>query len=121
MQVIFLNISNLLVLVYHGLAEPFETRTARRLDYFNEACLSLITYFLFMYGDFIPDEELKYLIGWAQVCVLGLNIFVNCFGVLRTMVKDTYRVLRLNYWRLVRKIAPHSERRENGLKIRGSE
>ena len=51
--------------MYNVLAEPFETRSAEKLEYFNEACLSLITYFLFMYSDFIPDEDLKYLTGWA--------------------------------------------------------
>ena len=106
LQVVFLNISNLLVLVYHGLAEPFMTRTARRLDYFNEACLALITYFLFMYSDFLPDEDLKYLIGWAQVVLLGINIFVNCYGVLKTMLKDTYNLIKLNLYKLWRKLKP---------------
>ena len=101
-----MNWCNLIVLVYHGLAEPFLTRQARRLDYFNEACLALITYFLFMYGDFLPDEDLKYLIGWAQVGVLGLNIFVNCYGVLVTMVKDTFKLIKLNFYKLKRKLLP---------------
>jgi hypothetical protein len=60
-----MNYLNLAILVYNGLSEPFETRKAEKLEYFNEACLSVITYFLFMYSDFIPDEDLKYFTGWA--------------------------------------------------------
>ena len=64
-QVIAMNLMNMFVLIYHGQTEPFATRAARRLDFFNEAGVILITYFMFMYNDNLPDEDLKYLIGWT--------------------------------------------------------
>ena len=88
-QIIWMNIMNVLVLNYHGLSEPFLTRQARRLDYFNEACLGLISYFLFMYSDFVLNEEIKYNIGWVQVGVFALNEGVNSFGVLFKILRDT--------------------------------
>jgi hypothetical protein len=54
----------------------------------------------------VPDEDLKYVIGWAQVGVLGLNIFVNCFGVITGMVKDTVKMIKARYYKLKRKFKP---------------
>ena len=95
-----MNYSNLVILVYHGLSEPFTTAKARKLDYFNEACLALITYFLFLYNDFIQDEDLKYLLGWVQVSVLGINIAVNCSGALVSMVKETLLMFKIYYFKI---------------------
>ena len=88
-----MNLMNVFVLIYHGLSDPFETLHDRRLDFFNEACLGLFTYFLFMYNDFLPNEDIKYMVGWAQVGIFSLNIGANCFGVLKRMVKDTLLIL----------------------------
>jgi hypothetical protein len=96
-QVLGMNSVNLLILLYNGLSEPFETEQKRRMEYFNEGCLALITYFLFFYSDYVPDEDLKYMCGWAQVVVFGLNLFVNCFGVIKGIVKDTFMLLKQKY------------------------
>jgi hypothetical protein len=98
-----MNITNVMQLLYVGLSEPFMTQHARRMDFFNEACLGLICYFLFMYNDNIPNEDLKYMIGWAQVAVFSFNILVNSAGVVKSVVMDTYKVIvkkyRLAIWR----------------------
>ena len=64
-QVISMNLMNIFVLIYHGQTEPFTSRLARQTDFFNEVGVILITYFMFMYNDNLPDEDLKYMIGWA--------------------------------------------------------
>ena len=115
LQIIAMNLSNILILIYHGMSEPFQTVRARRLDFFNEACLGLITYFLFMYNDFLPDEDLKYFIGWGQVGILGFNISVNCWGVLVSMIKDTFKLIQARYFWLKKKLfktRPVEERHE---------
>jgi hypothetical protein len=101
-QIIAMNLMNMFTLIYHGQVEPFTTREARRMDFFNEAGVILITYFMFMYNDNLPDEDLKFLIGWAQVSVFALVIFVNAYGVVKKMVKDTYLVT-LKKFRLFRR------------------
>ena len=64
-QILGMNSVNILILLYNGITEPFETEHKRRMEYFNEGCLGLITYFLFFYSDYVPDEDLKYMCGWA--------------------------------------------------------
>ena len=36
--------------------------------------------------------------------VLGLNILVNCFGVIAGMVKDTLKIIKTKYYKLKRKL-----------------
>ena len=64
-QVISMNLMNMFTLIYHGQVEPFNNRHARRMDFFNEVGVIFITYFMFMYNDNLPDEDLKFVIGWA--------------------------------------------------------
>ena len=56
---------------------------------------------MFMYNDNLPDEDLKFLIGWAQVGVFSFVILVNSIGILKTMVKDTYLLIKKK-WRVLR-------------------
>lgn len=88
---------NITIVIYHGLAEPFTTRTARRLDFFNEMGVITITYFMFMYNDNIPDEDLKYVIGWAQVFVFAFLILVNAYGIVIKMCWDTYLLMKKRF------------------------
>ena len=69
-------------MIYHGQAEPFNNRHARRIDFFNEFTVVVITYFMFIYNDNVQDEDLKFLIGWAQTGFFGFIILVNSFFVL---------------------------------------
>jgi hypothetical protein len=96
-QVISMNMLNMIILIYHGLAEPFNNRHARRIDFFNEMGVILITYFMFMYNDNLPDEDLKFMIGWAHVGVFAFVILVNSYFVIIKMMKDTYLLMVKKY------------------------
>ena len=96
-QIIGMNIMNILSLLYTGLSEPFLNRKKRRMEFFNESCLGVISYFLFLYTDFIPDEDLKYNLAWVQVFIFGLNVAVNCADVFKGMAKDTFLMVKKRY------------------------
>ena len=96
-QIIGINFLNIASLIYFGKSDPFHTARERRTEFFNEACLGIIAYFLFLYTDFLPDEDLKYKIGWGQVAIFGLNVGVNSYGVLHFMAKDTTLILARKY------------------------
>ena len=85
-----MNLLNMFTLIYHGMVEPFASNHARRMDFFNEFGVIMITYFMFMYNDNLPDEDLKFMIGWAQVVVFALVILYNSFFVIAKMAKDSY-------------------------------
>ena len=64
-QIIAMNLLNMFTMIYHGQAEPFNSRQARRMDFFNEFTVIVITYFMFIYNDNVQDEDVKFFIGWA--------------------------------------------------------
>ena len=92
-----MNLINLFMLVLNGVTEPFPTRYARRLEYFNECAVFLMSYFLFLYNANVPDEDLKYALGWLQTSLFGASLLVNCFGVIRTLAKDSYIIVKRRY------------------------
>ena len=89
-QVIGMNLLNMFALIYHGQVEPFNNKHARNMDFFNEFTVMMITYFMFMFNDNIPDEDLKFMIGWVMTGLFAFIIAFNSYFVLKRMVKDTY-------------------------------
>ena len=116
-----MNFLNIIILIYHGLSDPYETLHARRLDFFNEACLGLITYFLFMYNDFLPNEDIKYTVGWAQVGIFSLNIGFNCFGVPLKMAKNTLLLIVMTVFKIKAKVQSYLPKCEQPITPRDSQ
>mgnify|MGYP001059611305 CR=1 FL=1 len=96
-QTVFMNLLNLCNLVYIGISEPFTTKQKVRTEYFNEACLGLFTYFLFLYTDFIPDEDVKYNLGWVQITIFGVNLLGNSYPIIKDIVNDTYLLAKKKF------------------------
>ena len=88
-----MNLVNLSNLVYIGISEPFTTKQKIKIEYFNEACLGLFTYFLFLYTDFIPDEDVKYSLGWVQLTIFSVNLLGNSYSIIKSIVRDTKLLL----------------------------
>jgi hypothetical protein len=47
------------------------------MEIFNEFCLLLSTYFLFLFTDFVPSPTTRYTLGWAFIGLQIANIGVN--------------------------------------------
>lgn len=86
---------NLFTIIYNGLSEPFTTLHAKRMDFFNEGLLSLVTYLLLTFTDALPNKDAQYLMGWLFVFSLALMLGTNSYFV----VKGSIRSLYLNYLR----------------------
>ena len=81
-QIIAMNLLNMGTMIYHGQVEPFNSRHARRIDFFNEFTVVVMSYFMFVYGDNVQDEDVKFYLGWVQTCFFGFIILVNSIFVL---------------------------------------
>lgn len=92
-QVIGMNLLNMFTLIYNGQVEPFNNAHSRRMDLFNEFTVMMITYFMFMYNDNIPDEDLKFMIGWVMTGLFAFIIAFNSYFILKRMVRDTYLLM----------------------------
>ena len=68
------------------------------MELFNEACVSAITYHLFMFTDALPSVTAQYLIGWSLVVTLSLMLFGNAFFVIKGML-NKIRLLALRKFR----------------------
>ncbi len=59
-QVIVIALHSLGVLLYISFVKPFEMPLLNYLEVFNEFCILIATYHLFIFTDFVPDPELQY-------------------------------------------------------------
>ena len=87
-QLVIMNIMNVFQIIYIGSIEPYKTRHEFRMELFNEACVSAITYHLFMFTDALPSVTAQYIIGWSLVVVLSLMLFGNAFFVVMGTLKN---------------------------------
>ena len=67
------------------------------MELFNEACVSAITYHLFMFTDALPSVTAQYLIGWSLVVTLSLMLFGNAFFVIKGMLNKIRLVIIKKY------------------------
>jgi hypothetical protein len=79
------------------------------MDFFNEFTVIMITYFMFMYNDNIPDEDLKFMIGWVMTGLFGFIIAFNSYFVVKVMVKDTYNLCLKKFRILKNKYFPNKK------------
>ena len=82
-QLVLMNIMNISIIIYMGNTEPLPTPFAMKMELFNEAMVSSITYHLFMFTDALPSASAQYLIGWSLVGNLTLMLVVNSFFVVK--------------------------------------
>ena len=85
--------------IYITYVKPFETPLLNYMEVFNEVCVLIATYHLFLFTDFVPDPELRYSIGWSIIGVTIVNIIVNML----VMFWSTLKQLRLMF----KKLAAH--------------
>lgn len=82
MQILMVKLLNLATLIYYGNIQPFQTRFMTRINLFNEFCISLVTWHLMLFSDFVPGQETQYQIGWSMIFTIVLNAIINLIVVL---------------------------------------
>lgn len=85
---------NVLNVVYLGHANPNEQPLARRVEYFNEACLHMITYHvaLFPLLKTLAEEELA---GWSMIGFLGFIFVANLTVMIAVSIGGVKRKCKL--------------------------
>ena len=53
------------------------TRAGNALEWFNEFCFWLMLVHLMVFTDFVGDRETKYVVGYAIISIVSLNIGIN--------------------------------------------
>ena len=86
--------SNILFLVYLGLASPNDTTLARRIEIMNESFLQLTTYHLALFP-LAPTLEDEKLAGWSMVGTIGAVFVINVLVMLVMSICGLRRKLYL--------------------------
>ena len=64
-------------LIWYGSVKPHNTRFTVRLELFNEFCVIMMLYHMFLFTNFNLSETLKYYMGYTCVGTIALMLVVN--------------------------------------------
>lgn len=53
-----------------------------KLEMFNETCILIVSYHLFLFTDFVINAEIRYALGWSLIGVTLSNISINMLVIL---------------------------------------
>ena len=59
--------------------DPFVSREGGILERFNDLICLVLSYFMFLFTDFVPDPDTKYMLGWGFNGLVGLMLGTNMF------------------------------------------
>jgi hypothetical protein len=77
------------------------------MEIFNECCLLVSSYFLFLFTDFVPDVKTRYMIGWGFVGLQIFNIGINWLCMIYKLLQAVLFIIMKAYykWKLKRELA----------------
>ncbi len=70
------------------------------MEIFNELSILVISYHLIAFTDYLSDSDIKEKVGWSALAFTLFNISVNMV----IMMHQTYKLLKITYRSLERKI-----------------
>jgi hypothetical protein len=78
------------MLVYLIKVRPFNTSLLNAMEIFNEGCLLLASYHVYLFTDYSRDPGFRYNVGWSLVVFTLVNMLSN----LVVMVGQTFKSLK---------------------------
>ena len=64
-------------MIYQGNYTPLDYQLPNFIETTNQVMIALISSLMFCYTEWIPDEETKFLVGWAMIAMIVLNMIFN--------------------------------------------
>ena len=103
----------LMMTLFFIIVKPMNEPFLNRMEIFNELCLLVCSYYLFMFTDFIPDVQTRFLAGWGFIGIAVFNIGVNwamlfykVYLVLKVIVRRKYYQWKFNKLKAAKAQAP---------------
>ena len=85
---------SLFMLCYLLLGRTFSDPFFKKLDIFNEVCILLSSYHLYLYSDYLDSITLQYSVGWSMIAVTLFNIASNVMVVVVCTAVEVIRKIR---------------------------
>lgn len=73
---------------------PLESKTATKIEVFNEQTCFMLLYGLMLFSDFVASPETRYSVGWLYIAVVASNILVHASILIFDTCTQLYRSLR---------------------------
>ena len=80
---------------------PFETRLFTKIEVLNEVTSLLLIYHLFMFTDWLPLAQTRYLMGWSFIAVTVMNLLFHLSNLLSNTVGSLRRKCRRTHHKWV--------------------
>ena len=78
------------MLVYLIKVRPFNSSLLNAMEIFNEGCLLLASYHVYLFTDHSRDPGFRYNVGWSLIVLTLVNMLFN----LVVMVSQTFKSLK---------------------------
>lgn len=64
-------------IIYLIYVQPFASKMLNYLEIFNELSILSLSYHSFIFTDFVPSPEIKYIFGYSLIGITTLNLLIN--------------------------------------------
>ena len=80
--------------------KPMNTRLLNSFEIINETFTLFITYFMFLFTDFVPDVEYRYKLGYRFIAFVSFIFFINVLLVFVDITRSAkIEYKRKAYWK----------------------
>mmetsp|Transcript_20624 Transcript_20624/g.19609 ORF Transcript_20624/g.19609 Transcript_20624/m.19609 type:complete len:279 (+) Transcript_20624:1-837(+) len=108
LQVQSMLLTQILLSLYLGYFKPFELPFFNMIEMVNETSITLVTYHLFLFTDFLEDRNIQYFIGFSIIGITVLNVLFNTSLMFYQAIYTLRLVLKKCRYRMKKKknVAP---------------
>jgi hypothetical protein len=89
-QVQILMASSSAFFIYVTYANPQVDKLMDKVDFFNETCTIIMSYYVILFSTFYDDPEIKYEMGWQAIGLFLSNFLVNVLIIIYQTGRATY-------------------------------
>jgi hypothetical protein len=90
LRVIYLNLLNILILIYQGIHKPKLGRARNMQELFNEYTIVLCFNICFTFTDFNPDPHRQHEMGWVMLFLVAINLSHSIYLILKSFIMGLY-------------------------------
>jgi hypothetical protein len=85
---------------------PFISSLLNNMEIFNEGCLLLASYHVYLFTDYSPDPVFRYKVGWCLIVLTLVNMLLN----LVIMIGQTFKSFKSMFKIFMKKLKELRER-----------
>ena len=83
------------MLAYLITVRPFNSSLLNNMEIFNEGCLLLASYHVYLFTDYSPDPVFRYKVGWSLVVLTLVNMLLNLVIMIGQTFKSFKAMLKI--------------------------